>query len=82
MKYLIFNDFAGKPVCVLFARRVDHADMRDQLPYAKVLAAGFVELHDGRLCCSGGSIELGVKARSEDPEIIAEALRPREESEL
>jgi hypothetical protein len=69
-------------VCVLFARRVDHAEMRDQLPYGEVLSAGFVELHEGRLCCSGGSLELGVKARPEDPDIIAEALRPRKESEL
>ncbi len=77
MKYLIVEDFAGKPVCVLFPRRVDHADMRDQLPYGQVLSAGFVVLDQGVLRCSGGSAELGVKARAEDPEIIAEALRPR-----
>lgn len=77
MKYLIVEDFAGKPVCVLFPRRVDHADMRDQLPYGQVLSAGFVVLDNGTLQCSGGSAELGVKARTEDPEIIAEALRPR-----
>ena len=77
MKYLILEDFAGNPVCVLFPRRVDHADMRDQLPYGQVLSAGFVELEGGALRCSAGSAELGVKAREEDPQIIAEALRPR-----
>ena len=77
MKYLILEDFAGNPVCVLFPRRVDHADMRDQLPYRQVLSAGFVELAGGTLQCSAGSAELGVKAREEDAAIIAEALRPR-----
>jgi len=78
MKYLIVEDFAGKPVCVLFPRRVDHADMRDQLPYGQVISAGFVVLDNGELHCSGGSAELGVKARpDDDPAIIAEALRPR-----
>lgn len=77
MKYLILEDFAGHPVCVLFPRRVDHADMREQLPYRQVLSAGFVELDGGMLRCSGGSAELGLKARDDDPAIIAEALRPR-----
>ena len=77
MKYLILEDFAGHPVCVLFPRRVDHADMRDQLPYRQVLSAGFVELDGGVLRCSGGSAELGLKAREEDPRIIADAMRPR-----
>ena len=77
MKYLIVEDFAGKPISVLFPRRVDHADMRDQLPYGQVLSAGFVVLDNGRLECSGGNTELGVKARPEDADIIAESLRPR-----
>ena len=77
MKYLVVEDFAGKPICVLFPRRVDHADMRDQLPYGQVLSAGFVVLDGDKLECSGGSAELGVKARTEDAGIIAEALRPR-----
>ena len=77
MKYLILEDFAGHPVAVLFPRRVDHADMRDQLPYRQVLSAGFVELDGDVLRCSAGSAELGVKAREEDPAIITEALRPR-----
>ena len=47
MKYLIVEDFSGQPVCFLFPRRVDHGDMRDQLPYGRVISAGFAELDDG-----------------------------------
>lgn len=77
MKYLILEDFAGRPVPFLFPDRVDHADMRDQLPYGKVLAAGYVEQSGGVFRCTGGSAELEIAARPEDPEVIAEALEPR-----
>lgn len=78
MKYLILEDFSGQPVCFLFPRRVDHGDMRDQLPYGKVISAGFAELADGVFRCSGGSQELGVLARpEEDAPLLAEALRVR-----
>ena len=78
MKYLIVEDFSGQAVGFLFPRRVDHADMREQLPYAKVIAAGFAELNNGEFSCSGGSHELGAQARpDEDPKILAEALRSR-----
>ena len=43
MKYLIMEDFAGQPVSFVFPRRVDHGDMREQLPYGRVLGAGYVE---------------------------------------
>ena len=78
MKYLIVEDFSGQPVCFLFPRRVDHGDMRDQLPYGRVISAGFAELDDGRFLCSGGSQELKVTARpDEDAALLAEALRHR-----
>jgi hypothetical protein len=80
VKYLILEDFAGHPVSVLFPRRVDHVEMRDQLPYGQVLSAGFVELENGALRCFGGSVELDAKAGENDPDIIANALRPRPES--
>ena len=77
MNYLIVEDFAGQAVCFLFPRRVDHADMREQLPYAKVISAGFAELNNGEFLCSGGSHELGANARpDEDAKILTEALRP------
>lgn len=78
MKYLIMEDFSGQPVPFIFPRRVDHADMRDQLPYGSVLSAGLVELDQEKILCSGGNAELGVKARPDaDAEIIREALRKR-----
>ena len=81
MKYLIVVDFSGQPVCFLFPRRVDHGDMRDQLPYGRVISAGFAELDDGRFLCSGGSQELKVTARpDEDAALLAEALRHRSDA--
>ena len=81
MKYLIVEDFSGPPVCFLFPRRVDHGDMRDQLPYGRVISAGFAELDDGRFLCSGGSQELKVTARpDEDAALLAEALRHRSDA--
>ncbi|MCH5278113.1 MAG: hypothetical protein J1E80_09850 [Desulfovibrionaceae bacterium] len=78
MKYLIVEDFSGQPVCFLFPRRVDHGDMRNQLPYGKVISAGFAELDKDRFVCSGGSQELEVTARSdEDAALLAECLRHR-----
>ena len=81
MKYLIVEDFSGQPVCFLFPRRVDHGDMRDQLPYGRVISAGFAELDDGRFLSSGGSQELKVTARpDEDAALLAEALRHRSDA--
>ena len=81
MKYLIVEDFSGQPVCFLFPRRVDHGDMRDQLPYGRVISAGFAELDDGRFLCSGGSQELKVTALpDEDAALLAEALRHRSDA--
>ena len=78
VKYLIVEDFSGQPVPFLFPRRVDHADMFEQLPYGKVLAAGYAELGPDGFVCYGGNAELGAKARpQEDPKIIAESLRVR-----
>lgn len=81
MKYLIVEDFSGQPVCFLFPRRVDHGDMREQLPYGKVISAGFAELINGQFHCCAGSQELGVQARpAEDAALLAEALRNRSDS--
>ncbi len=78
MNYLIIQDFSGQPVPFIFPRRVDHADMREQLPYGTVLAAGMLELGPDGFTCSGACAELGLASRpKEDARIIAEALRPR-----
>lgn len=77
MKYLIMEDFSGQAIAFLFPRRVDHEDMREQLPYAKVISAGYLELDAGQFKCSGGYPALGLNAREEDLAIIIEALRKR-----
>lgn len=79
MKYLILEDFSGQPVPFLFPERVDHSDMRDQLPYGKVLGAGYVECTDNGFRCHGGSQELGIVARqTEDAAIILQAMQRKE----
>lgn len=78
MNYLIVEDFSGQPVPFIFPRRVDHGDMRDQLPYGQIIAGGVLELGPAGFICTGGSNELGIKARpAEDAAVIAEALRRR-----
>lgn len=74
MKYLILEDFSGQPVPFLFPDRVDHADMREQLPYGRVLSAGYVQLEDGGFNCHGGSVELNAVAGTQDAAIIASSL--------
>ena len=78
MKYLIMEDFSGQPVVFIFPRRVDHLDMREQLPYKKTLSAGYVELQDGAVRCFGGHAELDLHARQQDADIIRNSLRQRE----
>ena len=70
MKYLIFEDFGGQPVAFLFPDKVAHADMREQLPYAKVLSAGYAVLKQGGFACFGGDKELDAHARPEDAAFI------------
>ncbi|MBQ7618079.1 MAG: hypothetical protein IJS50_04315 [Desulfovibrio sp.] len=78
MKYLVVEDFAGQEVPFIFPRRVDHTDIREQLPYGKVTSAGFVELGPEGFICYGGNNELGLQARPKlDAELIKEALRRR-----
>lgn len=76
MKYLIMEDFAGQPVPFIFPRRVDHGDMREQLPYGRVLGAGYVALEEGTFHCYGGCAELEVIARPEDAAMLAAAFTP------
>lgn len=77
MKYLIAEDFAGQPVPFIFPERVTHADMREQLPYTRILSAGYVTFADGSFTCSGGDIDLNVFARPEDAAIITESFTHR-----
>ena len=77
MKYLVMEDFSGQPVAFIFPRRVDHQDMREQLPYGTALSAGFGEMENGKLRCFGGNNEMGLTSTPDDVDIIQESLRPR-----
>jgi len=79
MKYIICEDFSGQPIPFLFPNRVSHADMREQLPYAKILSAGYILLADGHFVCSGGDAELKLVSRPEDAECISAFFQRRAE---
>lgn len=75
MHYLIMEDFSGNPAVFIFPERVDHADMRGQLPYGSILGCGSMKMENGGIQCGGGNAELGMQAKPEDARIIAEALK-------
>ena len=72
MKYIICRDFSGQPIPFIFPDKVAHTDMRDQLPYGAVIAAGYVELRDSGFHCYGGDADLGVSASSDDAQLLAD----------
>jgi hypothetical protein len=70
LKDIICEDFSGRPIPFLFPDKVAHADMREQLPYTRVLSAGYIVLEEGRFVCSGGDAEIACSARPEDADYI------------
>jgi len=70
MKYIIFEDFSGQSIPVLFPDRIDHAELREQMPYSTVLSAGFANLAGGAFVCHGEAKELNAKAGADDAEVI------------
>lgn len=74
MKYIMFEDFSGIPVPIIFPKRIDFSEMREQIPYTTVLSAGHVHVSSAGFACFGESKSLGVQARSEDALIIAAKL--------
>lgn len=75
MKYIIFEDFSGHAVPVLFPDRIRHEELREVIPYSKVLSAGYVSSLDGDFRCHGESKELDARARPEDDAVIAGHFR-------
>jgi hypothetical protein len=74
MKYIMFEDFSGAPVPIIFPKRIDFAEMREQIPYTKVLAAGYVQLTEAGFSCYGESKSLAAQARPEDAAVIGAKL--------
>lgn len=81
MKYLILQDFSGKTVPFIFPERVDHAEIREQLPYGQLLSGGYLNLGPKGFACYGGNAELNIQARPDvDLAIIKEALTKPEKA--
>lgn len=79
MKYIMFEDFSGDPIPVIFPRRIDFLELREQIPYPTVLSAGYVQLRGTAFACHGEARGLCVEARAEDAAIIAERFTNPEE---
>lgn len=74
MKYIMFEDFSGDPLPIIFPNRIGYLEFREQIPYTNVLSAGYVQLRPGGITCHGEAKELEREARPEDAAIIAEKL--------
>lgn len=79
MKYIMFEDFGGDPVPVIFPNRVGYEEMREQIPYSKVLSAGYVQMRGKEFYTHGEAKELEAKSRAEDADIIASKLMDPED---
>lgn len=75
MKYIILEDFSGQPIPFLFPDRIDHGELREQLPYSTVLSAGYVYQTEQGYVCHGESKSLGAKAQEADAETIAQHFK-------
>jgi len=71
MKYIMFEDFSGTPIPVIFPNRIDHLEMREQMPYTKVLSAGYISHGPGGFRCHGNAKPLEAQAGENDAAIIA-----------
>lgn len=75
LNYLIVEDFAGQAVPFLFPPKVDHEDMREQLPYGRIISGGQVRTVGSEIICGGACSIHGIGPRSgEDAELIAASL--------
>ena len=79
MKYIMFEDFSGDPVPIIFPNRVDFAEMREQIPYPTVLSAGYVQHRPDGFACHGEAKEIAAASRPEDAAVIAAKLESPEE---
>ncbi|MBG0790168.1 MAG: hypothetical protein H0S80_06680 [Desulfovibrionaceae bacterium] len=71
MKYIMFEDFSGLPVPIIFPNRINFDEMREQMPYTKALSAGYVSLGPEGFRCHGKSKELNLEAAPGDQDVIS-----------
>ncbi|MFP4236891.1 MAG: hypothetical protein ACLFP9_00955 [Desulfonatronovibrio sp.] len=74
MKYIIFEDFAGEATPIIFPERIAFEEMREQIPYTKVLSGGIIRMKQGQIECFSRANELGLKALDKDNLVILEHL--------
>ncbi|WP_319541187.1 hypothetical protein [uncultured Pseudodesulfovibrio sp.] len=78
MKYIMFEDFSGTAVPVIFPNRINFDEMREQMPYTKVISAGYVSHGPDGFTCHGKSKSLDVVAREDDGAIITSRFEDAE----
>lgn len=78
MKYIMFEDFSGAPVPVIFPARIGFDEMREQMPYTKALSAGHVTMGPGGFACHGSAKELDLRAGDGDATIIGDKFADSE----
>ncbi len=78
MKYIMFEDFSGDPLPIIFPNRIGYLEFREQIPYTNVISAGYVQLRPNGITCHGEAKELEKEARTEDAKIIADKLEAPE----
>jgi hypothetical protein len=80
MKYVMFDSIFP----VIWQGPMNHCDARLLCATTgqslKPTSAGFVEIVDGRLICSGKSTSLGMKPAPEDAELLAKYFGVRHEA--
>ena len=71
MKYIVFEDFSGAPLPIIFPNRIAHEELRKQIPYSVILSAGYIRSTANGFTCYGKSKSLNLAARAEDEILIA-----------
>ena len=72
MKYIMFEDFSGAPLPIIFPDRIAHHELRKQVPYVTILSGGYIKSAEGGFECYGKVKELNTHALPEDNALIAD----------
>ncbi|MGX9365055.1 hypothetical protein ACTVJH_03335 [Desulfoplanes sp. PS50] len=78
MKYIMFEDFSGKPLPIIFPNRIAHDELRRQIPYSTILSAGFIKRNQEGFECFGKAVDLDKEASPEDGTLIMDLFRKNE----
>jgi len=78
MKYIMFEDFSGADVPIIFPNRINFDEMREQMPYTRAVSAGYISFGPEGFRCHGQSKELELEARAQDGAIIRDKFEDAE----